>query len=309
MNLRGLDLNLLVILDALLTEQHVTRAGERINLSQSATSDALAKLRNFFGDQLLIKDGRQMVMTPLAKNLAVSVREALLYIQGSIATKAEFNPATSDHIFKIMASDYMLTILMPKALQYLKENAPHVKLDVREISNSYLEELKRGEFDLIIHPFYYAIGGYPKEVFYEDSFSCAVWTGNKLVGDTISIDEYLELGHITVRFGKDRLPGYEEFHLIQHGFKRHVEITAPLYTLIPTFLMGTNRIAALPTTLARYYATHLPIRVIPFPTELPPFVEVLQWNKFSNNDPGTNWLRGVLQIIINEILTHSASAK
>jgi LysR family transcriptional regulator, nod-box dependent transcriptional activator len=302
MNLRGLDLNLLVILDALITEKNVTAAGMRVHLSQSATSGALSRLRQFFGDELLIQVGRKMVLTPLAQSLVVPVRDVLLQIQGTIAAKAEFIPATSDRSFKIMASDFMMTILVPEILQYLKENAPNITLELWETSNDFTDVLERGEIDLILIPKYFASNFHPNEDFFEDKFVCAVWEENELVGESISMEQFLELGHIVVQLGKGRVPSFEEWFLKQYGYVRRIEVSAPLFSLVPSFIVGTNRIATLHYRLAKYYSKLLPIRFIPFPVEIPVLVEVMQWNKYQDHDPGIIWLRKLLKETTEKLL-------
>lgn len=302
MNLRGLDLNLLVILDALLTEQNVTRAAEQINLSQSATSGALARLRNFFDDELLVQVGRKMVLTPLGQSLVVPVRDVLLQIQGTIASKAQFDPAHSDRTFKIMGPDYILTILIPEVLRFFEQNAPHIKIDLRETSNTVLEELERGEFDLIIIPYYFSSSAHPREIFYEEGFVCAVWEENSLVGEQITLEQFLEMGHIVVQLGKDRVPSFEEWFLKQYGLERRVEAVAPLYTMLPGFIIGTNKIVTMQATLAKYYEQFLPIRLITFPGEISNYAEVLQWNKFKDQDPGLVWLRQILKDTIKKLI-------
>src|SRR5579883_2295229 len=116
MHFRNLDLNLLVALDALLAERNITQAGKRLHLTQSAMSGALARLREYFGDELLAQVGRKMVPTPLGKSLTEPVRNALHNIQATIATKTRFDPATSKRHFKFMMSDYVATVLMSAAL-------------------------------------------------------------------------------------------------------------------------------------------------------------------------------------------------
>src|SRR5262245_4933192 len=112
MRFNRLDLNLLVALDALLAEQNITRAAERLHLSQSAVSGALARLREHFQDELLVQVGRRMTRTPLAESLAQPVREILAQVQATVERRPGFDPSTSDRQFSIMVSDYVTTVLM-----------------------------------------------------------------------------------------------------------------------------------------------------------------------------------------------------
>ena len=113
MRFNKLDLNLLVVLNALLTECNISRAAEKIYLSQSATSSALARLRDYFDDELLVSSGRQLVLTPRAKELVEPVREVLMRIDSTIATQPQFDPATETRTFTILVSDYTMAVLVP----------------------------------------------------------------------------------------------------------------------------------------------------------------------------------------------------
>ena len=156
MNLKGLDLNLLVALDVLLRERSITRGGERLGLSQSAMSGALARLREYFSDPLLVPVGRSLMLTPLAEGLSDPVTRILRDIQAAISTRAEFDPAHSDRRFSIMASDYAFTAFMPQLFARLEREAPSVTLQLRQLSPDWHEELNRGDIDFLIVPERYA---------------------------------------------------------------------------------------------------------------------------------------------------------
>src|SRR6185436_8079299 len=130
MHLDGLDLNLLVVLDSLFCERNVTRAGERIHLSQSATSGALSRLREFFKDDLLVPVGRKMVLTPLAEELALPVRQLLLQAEAIIHRSPHFSAETSQRTFRLVMSDYVATVLMSRALPEIQRQAPGIAIEV-----------------------------------------------------------------------------------------------------------------------------------------------------------------------------------
>ena len=126
MHFHGLDLNLLVVLDALITERSISRTGEKIHLSQPATSGALARLREYFKDDLLVPVGRKMLLTPLAEELTQPVRQLLLQTEGIIRRTPAFSPATSERVFRLVMSDYVATTLMSQALPEIQRQAPRV---------------------------------------------------------------------------------------------------------------------------------------------------------------------------------------
>src|SRR5438128_6279078 len=144
MDLHHFDLNLLVTLDALLTERNVRHAGMRMKLSQSAMSGALSRLRELVQDELLVPVGRRMVLTPLAENLFQPVRDVLLQVQSTIAIKPRFEVATSNRHFSIAVSEYVTSVLMIDLLRHVKSEAPRITFELRDVGKRASEDLERG---------------------------------------------------------------------------------------------------------------------------------------------------------------------
>jgi LysR family nod box-dependent transcriptional activator len=209
MDLQRFDLNLLVALDALLTEKNLTRAGVRLNLSQSAMSASLARLRDFFHDELLVLAGRTMVLTPLAEGLSQPVRDVLLQVQATIATKPRFDPAVSTRHFTIALSDYVTNVLMIDFLRGARNQAPAITFELRRVGKRASEDLESGTLDFLIAPEPYVSRAHPREVLFEETHSCIVWTNNRRVGSKISPEQYLALGHVLVQLDEAG-PNYDE---------------------------------------------------------------------------------------------------
>lgn len=297
MHFNRLDLNLLVALDALLAERNITRASERVHLSQSAMSGTLARLREYFGDELLVQVGRRMVPTPLGEYLVEPVREILLKIETTIQARPQFDPATSRRHFKLLMSDYVSTVLMTPALPRLQQLAPHLSFELLPYSDGQWESLERGEIDFLIMPTEYLRDGQPSETLFTDSYTCVAWSENPLVGDSITLDQYLELGHVVVRFGQQRLPAYDEWFFSRFGHARRIEIVAASFSSIPQFVVGTTRIATIHRRLARFCAKYLPLKFVAPPIEMPTLTEAIAWHAYRDQDPGTAWVRRTLQDI------------
>lgn len=295
MHFNRLDLNLLVALDALLAERNITRAAERVHLSQSAMSGALARLREYFGDELLVQAGRRMLATPLGEGLAAPVREVLLKVETTIQARPDFEAATSTRHFKLLMSDYASTVLMSRTLPRLEEEAPHVTIELLPYSEWQWETLERGEADFLIMPTRYLREGHPSEVLFEDSFTCVAWSGNELVGDSLSLAQYLALGHVAVRFGQQRIPAFDEWFFDHFGYNRRIEVIATSFNSIPQLLVGTRRIATIHRRLADFYARYLPLKFVAPPLEMPTLTEAIVWHKYRDGDPGSIWLREVLK--------------
>lgn len=295
MRFHHLDLNLLVALDTLLREQNITRAAERMNISQSAASGLLARLRDYFDDELLVAVGRRMMPTPLAQELAEPVRRVLLEIQSSIVNRPAFDPATCSRHFKIIASDFVTTVFLAPLTQRLQQLAPHITLDILPTGNQYNELLSQGEVDFVIMPDHYLSDDHPKELLFEDQYNCVLWRDNPLVGDSLSLQQYLQLGHVAVSFGSARAPSFEEEFVRRFGKVRRVELTTSNFNTLPHLLIGTHRVAIMQARLSSLYAQYLPLKILAIPVSLPPLTEFIQWNRFLDNDPAHRWMREVFR--------------
>jgi len=208
MRFHHLDLNLLVALDAILTERNVTRAAQKLNVTQSAASGLLARLRDYFDDELLVQSGRMMLPTPLAVSLQEPLKRVLLDIKTNIVGDKNFDPAQSNRHFKIMASDYVTTVFLSPLLKHVKTLAPNMTFDIIPNHNFYNDALAKGDIDFLIQPNLYMNNEHPKALLFEDTYSCVVWRDNPFVGETLSSEVYLSLGHVVINLGEMRAPSF-----------------------------------------------------------------------------------------------------
>ena len=304
MNLRQLDLNLLVALDALLTERNITEAGRRLSVTQSAMSGSLARLREYFGDEILVQIGRRMVLTPLAESLAEPIRDILIKVKAAVTQRPGFDPARSTRRFSLMMSDYASTVLMNDVLRRAAQIAPGVEFEI--LANDVpapLEVLERADVDLLLMPRDFLSSEHPQEVLFTDSYACILWKDNTQVGNALSREEYLRLGHVSVQFNRGRSPVIDEWFLSRLGVSRRLEVLTMNFNSIPQLLVGTDRIATVHRRLAEFYCRYLPLRVVDCPYELPAITEAVQWHKYFTDDPGLAWLRALLQEV-----AHATSA-
>jgi DNA-binding transcriptional LysR family regulator len=301
MNFSGLDLNLLVAMDALFAEKSISRAGERLHLSQSATSGALARLRESFHDPLLVQVGRKMTLTPLAEGLVDQVRDFLLQAEGILHKNPAFNPATSTRKFRLMMSDYVETVLMTEALPRIQRLAPGIAFELLSNVDGGSDVLERGEFDLAVTPSKYLSSRHPSERLFDDEFTCLAWSGNTEVHDPLSLESYLSMGHIQVRFGKrQQIPSIDEWFMERFDHQRRIEVITTAFNLVPQLLIGTTRVATLHLRLATFYQRYLPLKFLKPPIEIPRLEECMQWHRSRDRDPGTMWLRTILKASCKE---------
>jgi len=289
-----LDLNLLTALDALLAEQSVTRAARRLNLSPSATSGSLARLREYFGDDLLTRVGRRLVRTPLAETLQPEIRDCLLHLESTLETRPRFEASTATRTFRLMMSDYASTVLMPDVVRRVEREAPGVTLELLATSDAPWEVLDRGEVDFLVLPEAFVRDAHPSAVLFADEYVCVVAAEHPEVGERLTIENFRSLGHVVTRAGSRRPATIDATFFERFGEQRRVAVIAPSFACVPHLLVGTRHIAIIHKRLADIYCRSLPLRIVPAPVALPRIVERMQWHRYRERDPGRMWLGTVL---------------
>jgi LysR family transcriptional regulator, nod-box dependent transcriptional activator len=297
MRLRDFDLNLLIALDALLSEQSTTRAGKRLNLSQSALSCSLGRLRDYFQDDVLMQTGRELTPTQLGRSLAGPVRELLLQAEALLESSRVFDPVVSERHFVLLMSDYASSVLMVKAAQHIARTAPHISFELLPQVHLPWESLDSGEVDLLMMPEQFLSPDHPREPLYEDHYIGVVWSGHPEVGERISTEQFESLGHVMARIDVQRRQSItiEESALKRAGLKRRVECVVSEFNAIPQYLIGTTRMAMMHARLAALHCATGGLRTVQLPYEFPTVNEALQWHRHRDQDPGLSWLRAVLR--------------
>ena len=277
MRFEGLDLNLLVALDAILEERSVVRASRRLHLSQPAMSGAIGRLRAYFNDEIFTISQRKLVPTPLALSLERPTRDVLLRIRANLIATPEFDPATSTRHFRLIVSDYASIVLMNAVMRRVYRAAPQVSIEFLPFDDRVDERLQRGEVDFVVIPDARAVDGHPKQHLFTDEFCCVAWNRNRKIGSSLSLKGYLELGHVTAQFGPARRGSYEEHAIQQLGYRRRIEVVAQNFTMMATMVVGTDRVATMHSRLAAIFAHNLPLKLLPVPIRIPEFRESIQW--------------------------------
>ncbi len=170
MRYQRIDLNLLVALDALLAARSVTRAAERMHMTQSAMSGTLARLREHFDDQLLVQVGRSMQLTPRAESLIQPVREIILKVDSTLGVRPDFDPPTANRHFVIIASDYVSNVLLAEVLRRISLVAPGLSFDVRPTNNAMAQDLDQGRVDFLVTPAHLTLADHPQAILFEDTY-------------------------------------------------------------------------------------------------------------------------------------------
>jgi len=297
-----LDLNLLVAVDALLPEKSITLPGQQLHLSHSADSAALGRLREYFGDELLVQAGRRMVPTAVGAELAAPVRKILLEIQATVATRPEFDPASSDRRFALMMSDYVALVLMVDVVHRAAKLAPGISFElVHNNVSAPSEHLDHANVDLLIMPAETVAAGHSKERLFVDDYVCIAWAENPAVGEGLSLDTYLKEGHVILQWSRGRTPNIDEFVLSKMGLERRIEVIAMNFSMLPNFVVGTRRLATVQRRLAEYYIKTMPLKILEAPLDLPVLDESVHWNAAFDQDPAVKWLRKILRDVAQDV--------
>jgi DNA-binding transcriptional LysR family regulator len=301
MNLAGIDLNLLVVFDALMAELQVTRAGERIGLSQPATSNALARLRNLTKDELFIRTSGGLQPTPVAVALARQIQPALNQIQSALSSAQPFDPKTSDLIFNIGMSDYAEFVLLPHILEQLETVAPYIKIQIKSGDRQHrLELLDRGEIDLLCGLIPERIDWHERQLLFREQFVCVCRRDRHFSGVSLSLEEYVSASHLLVSVQEDMV-GRVDYVLKKQDLKRHIALSIPHFLVAPSVLTRTNLIATLPERIAREFTSNLNLKISPCPIPLKGFSVYMRWHQSNKNNVAHVWLRTLIQEIAAEI--------
>jgi LysR family transcriptional regulator, nod-box dependent transcriptional activator len=305
MRFNRLDLNLLVALDALLTLKSVSLAAQKLNLSQSAMSNALARLREHFEDELLVPSGRTLHVTPRASLLQGAVRDILIRVDTTICAPLIFNPKESTRQFRIFLSDFTMITLMPHLMALCNDRAPRVTFDFLPQSNDPQKLLERDEADLLIIPNFYCDNEHPHEVLFSEEFRCVVWTKGAFakVTNKMSLKAFQEAGHVVMK-PPGSAPSFEGTIIEQNGIARRVEVQTFSFFGALSLVVGTDRIATVHRRLAEYGENVLPLKVLQHPVKFPSMQQAMQWQRFRTNDPGLIWLRQLMKEAVTRMDAH-----
>lgn len=287
--LSSIDLNLLVVLRALLRERHVTRAARQVGLSQSATSHALSRLRELCGDPLLVRHGRSLELTPRATQLMPGLERGLAELQGVVTSEPAFDPKRARRSFSLGTADYVQALLLAPLLRALQHAAPGVDLNSVTFPN-LSELLVSGNLDLAISVTAAIAPGLSTQALFDDGFVCMVRKGHPEVRSKLSLDRYLSLRHVLVT--PSGTPGsFVDSELERRGLSRRVALSVSSFLIAPVVVAETDFISTAPELLARRMAKRFALHIVPAPFQIPRFGLSLAWHPRFDDDPAHGWLR------------------
>ena len=291
-NLRTVDLNLLVVFDAVLAERSVTRASERLHLTQSAVSHALSRLRTLFKDPLFVRAPTGLEPTPRASRLGARIAGVLSEIGAILLPGENFDPATSSRHFNLGMSDYAAFVFMPALTARLKARAPSIRLVVRHTSHIRgLAMLDSGEAELIVGNFPKPPTRVARQLLFSEGFLCAARGNHPAFRQKLTLRAYLSLEHLHVSLSGEP-SGYVDDVLRRKKHNRTIALTVGHFLVAPSIVAATDLVATEPAHILRPAARQLGLDIQPPPMTLPEFDVVQMWPRRLNMDEGNAWLRG-----------------
>lgn len=300
-HIHNLDLNLICVLDALLQYRSVTKAAQKLGLSQSATSHALARLRTLLRDPLFIRDKHEFTPTARAVALAEPLRRSLSDLERTLLPPPPFDPTTARRRFTIATADYAQFVLLPELVNRLTSEAPGVDLWFRAFTEANPERAASEDADVVIGPRLEELGGSAivERALFDERFVCILRTGHPTLGKRWSAERFSALQHVLIAPG-GKPGGTVDEALARLSLKRRVTVGVPHFLSAPYIVTDSDLVATVPERLARLVSSHLPLEVREPPISLPGFSVYLYWHRRFQHDPAHVWLRSQIVAASNK---------
>lgn len=288
-DLRRMDLNLLVTLDALLSEHNVTRAAQRLHLSQPSVSVQLAKLREALGDPLLLPGPRGMRPTARAESLRGPLREALAALAQAVSSPRPFDPARADKTWRVAASDYGESTIVLPAMAGLRTAAPGTRLAVLDMAPTRIaRQAEQGQIDLAFHTAHGSPPGLRRRVLFSERYVLAGRRDHPKLKRKPTLAQFSRLEHVIVSPEGGGFNGPTDDALAAVGMARNVVLSVPHFLFVMSVLASTDLVALLPERLVRGNAA---LRVVDAPLEVAGYDMAMLWHERMHRDPAHIWLR------------------
>lgn len=294
MDLRQVDLNLLVVFEAVFRTGSVTEAAHEVKLSQPAVSSALGRLRDLTGDTLFVRTAKGMQPTPRAEQIIGPIRDSLSAIHQSLNRIEKFDHTEARHTFRLILTDIGETVYLPPLVERTSAIAPNIKIEVIPADKKKDGELLRsGVADLAVGTFAYLRYGFEQELLFYGKFVCALRRQHPKIGNELRLEDYIRAKHAIVA-QEDRTDGVVESSLSELGVSRNIHLRLQHYVAAATVLSRTDLIMTIPERLAELFAQAGDTRFLPLPFAMPPIQIRQYWHRHQNHSGANRWLRGVM---------------
>jgi DNA-binding transcriptional LysR family regulator len=298
MNFATFDLNLMRVLDALLREQSTVKAAQKLNLSQSAVSSALSRLRHALDDQLFVRRGNRLVPTDYAQNITLPLREELDRLEALFAQPKSFDPADEHMSFRIAASDFFAELLMPILANEMAKTAPHIKPQLIDlVPNRYIQTVEQGSSDLALIPDEPVGNWAEKEVLFHSAFAViarrnhpTLQKANIQAGEMMPLEMFCDLRHALFS-PEGNTSAMGDAALVKLNRTRQVGMTLQVFSGVCRVVSESDMIALIPWQLGQKWADQMQLDIFVPPMHIPIVKIVGVWHKRSTNNPAHRWVR------------------
>jgi DNA-binding transcriptional LysR family regulator len=297
--LRNLDLKLLQLLEGIYLQRNLSKVAEQMNLTQPAVSLALGRLRQHFGDPLFVRVGAAMEPTPVAEQLHPLAVHAIAQLEALLAFQPAFDPARDVRNFRIAMTDVGQVVILPRLLNALTEAAPHITMDVSQVSPETADLLQRGLLDLALGSLPDQEGRFVQQPVFRESFSCLVRQDHPRIGNTVSARQYQAEQHVIVETSGTGHAAIDKA-LVRKGLVRQVGVRIPHFIGLPAIVGNTDLLATLPSRAAHLLAQGSNVRVLALPVQIPGYPVRQQWHERMQHDPGHKWLRQLMVALFKD---------
>lgn len=311
MNLKNIDLNLLVYLDVLLRKRSVTAAAESLGISQPAMSNGLRRLRTLFSDPLLIRTKEGMSPTARAEELQPLIRDIVASVEMAVEPDKGFDPAEADRVFRLSVSDYTECTLMPSLLRRMDDIAPNITLDILTPSDVSYADVESGNVDLVINRFDDLPQSFYNRTIWRDGFSCMISCQNP-IRDNFNLSSYLEARHVWVSKtgmgigvgvepGAVQQLGWVDDALARLGKKRQIRVFTRHYQAAMQLAELRDLVITLPSKSAQLQKDNKDLLILPPPFEIPEIELKMAWSPLLQHNPAHQWLRKLIAEVASEL--------
>jgi len=301
----SVDIRLLNALIALVDEASVTKAAERVSMTQPRMSNALARLRELTGDPLLVRSGQRLVATGRAIEIAGGVRASLTSLHSALAQPEQFDPPTSTRGFVLAMSDYVSAMLLPGIMAELQAVAPRITIRIKAIEPQRIDQwLDEEECDIAFGALTHLNERLHASVLTHDEAVCIARKGLPGIEGTITIDQYLDTGHVLTSGTPTPVSTLEQMidaALAEDGRLRRIAARATSGYALAATVSQTDLLATLPKNSAQALAKCLPLQILPIPFHMTPFDVTMVWHERLHRDPGHLWLRRLMRGVARKV--------
>lgn len=303
MRFKNLDLNLLVALDTLVRLRNVSRAADEMFMTQSAMSNALGRLREYFDDPLLIQVGRTMELSPLAASLEQPLRDIIVRIDSAVVSTPSFNPADSRRVIGMVVSDYSLHTLIPRFMALVAAEAPGLQFDFKPQQNFPHLLLEKGEADLLIAPSVFCSTHHPTDILFADEICCVTDSSSRFAtGPRMTREQFETSRHVVMR-PPNGGESFAERVCREVGLAIRVDVSTFAFSTLPVLVRGSDRLALVQRSLAREIVKTGGLTIVDPPLDLPLLEQSVQWHNYRSRDPALTWVREKLKEAASTLTT------